>query len=206
MKALTIRKSNRTPILLVLFLLYGLSSCKNEPVRQTVKGYVVDATMNNVMIIADNGDTLNISTMDADPAKVHGVLLNDSVKITYVKEKVGESTIFKAEELVVTVHSPYFYIQGTWLEPNPINSSEAQGVTLNEDGSASSVGMASLLFKKWMLTDDKLLLTYESIGNKQTLEGTDTLQVVKLNRDSLVLSSTCGIIWRFARENGSKTP
>ncbi len=195
------RRKNWTVAFLTLSLIVGLVSCKNEPVQKTVTGFVVDATMNNIMIIADGGDTLNISTMDADPVKVPGVLVNDSVSITYVKEKVGQSEILKAEELSVTAHSPYFYIKGTWLEPNPINSSEFQGVTLNEDGTASSVGMATLLFKKWVMTDRNLLLAYESIGNKQTLEGTDTLKIEKLNSDSLVLSGSGEVIWRFARKN-----
>ncbi len=97
-------------------------------------------------------------------------------------------------------HSPYSYIQGIWLEPNPINPSGSQGIALKEDGTASSVGMATLIFKKWVLNGDKLLLTYESIGNKQTLEGTDTLQIEKLNADSLVLSASGNVVWRLARE------
>lgn len=197
------KKKNWITVLLIGSLTLGLLSCKNEQVRQTVTGYVADATMNNVMIITNNGDTLNISTMDADPAKVEGVLVDDSVKVTYVKEKLDKIEILNAEELVVTAHSPHFYIQGTWLEPNPIKPSESQGVTLNKNGSASSVGMSTLLFKKWILIDDKLLLTYESIGNKQTLVGTDTLQIVQLNEDSLVLSSSGEIIWRFGRQKGN---
>ncbi len=195
------KKRNQIAIALTLSLILGFSSCKKgkEQVPQTVTGYVLDATMNNVMILTDAGDTLNISTMDADPTKVQGVLLNDSVKVTYIKEKIDQSEILKAQELAVTAHSPSFYIKGTWLEPNPINSTELQGVTLNEDGSAVSVGMATLLFKTWILDGDKLMLSYESIGNKQTLEGTDTLKVEKLNADSLVLSSNGNRIWSFGR-------
>lgn len=69
---------------------------------------------------------------------------------------------------------PYYYIQGTWLEPNPIKASEMQGVTLEADGSAVSVGMATLQFKNWSLADGKVMLTAESIGNGVNAETTDT--------------------------------
>ena len=59
--------------------------------------------------------------------------------------------------------------------------------------------MATLLFKSWNLEDKTLILGYESIGNKQTIEGNDTLNVVKLNADSLVLSSNGEIVWRLGR-------
>ncbi len=188
--------------LLILWMVFGIFSCKQSaPKQETVTGYVADATMNNIMLVTNAGDTMNISTMDADRIKVPGVLINDSVKITFVKEKMGENEIIKAEELTVIAHSPYFYIQGTWVEPNPINPSQEQGVILKADGTASSVGMATLIFEKWVLTGDQLLLTSKSIGNKQTLEGIDTLQIVKLNADSLVLSDADHVVWRFARKN-----
>lgn len=54
--------------------------------------------------------------------------------------------------------------------------------------------------RNWDLEDDILILGYESIGNKQTIEGSDTLNVVKLDADSLVLSSKGAIVWRLGRE------
>ena len=98
--------------------------------------------------------------------------------------------ILKADELTITVHSPYYYIQGTWLEPNPINPKEMQGFTLNQNGTASSVNMANCT----------LTLQYESIGNKQTITGTDTLNVVKIDADSLVLARKTNVMWRLARQ------
>ncbi len=186
--------------IVLLFLALGLFSCKQKSERQIVTGCVADATMNNIMLITKAGDTLNISTMDTDVTKVPGVLINDSVKITYIKEKMGDADILKAEELEITTHSPYFYIMGTWVQPNPINASEMQGMDLKEGGAASSVGMATLIFKSWVLSGDKLMLESQSIGNKQTLEGVDTLQIVKLDADSLILSRSGDIIWRLARK------
>jgi len=75
-----------------------------------------------------------------------------------------------------------------------------QGFTLNQNGTASSVNMATLLIKNWNLDNWTLTLQYESIGNKQTITGTDTLNVVKIDADSLVLARKTNVMWRLARQ------
>lgn len=181
-------------------LIIGLMSCKQVNAPQEISGLVFDASMNNITLITTAGDTVNVSTMDADPTKVPGVMLDDSVKVTCQKENMDGVEVLKAVDLIVTVHSPYYYIHGSWVEPNPINKDEVQGFTLNEDGTATSINMATLQMKNWNLNDKVFILGYESIGNKQTIVGNDTLNVVKLNADSLVLSSSNGeIAWRLGR-------
>lgn len=178
----------------------GISSCKKAVEPQVISGVVYDASMNNMTVITNQGDTINISTMNADPQKVPGVMLQDSVKVTCVSENLDGTQILKAQDLTITVHSPYFYIQGSWLEPNPINAQEVQGFKLNQDGTASSINMATLVMKSWNLNNKQLILQGQSIGNKQTFDVADTLNVVKLNADSLVLSQNGNIVWRLGRE------
>lgn len=182
------------------FLLSAITACKQGPNSQIINGIVYDATMNNITVITDQGDTINISTMDANSQKVPGVLLNDSVKVTCTNENINGVQILEATELTITAHSPYYYIQGTWVEPNPINPKEMQGFTLNQDGTASSVNMATLLIKRWNMNNKTLTLRYESIGNRQTITGTDTLNVIKINADSLVLAQDSNVVWRLARQ------
>ena len=88
--------------LFVLAVLAGsISSCKQENRPQIVNGIVYDATMNNITLITGKGDTINISTMDANPDKVPGVLLEDSEEVTCIKEKIEGGEILKATELVI---------------------------------------------------------------------------------------------------------
>ena len=75
-----------------------------------------------------------------------------------------------------------------------------QGFTLNQNGTASSVNMATLLIKNWNLDNWTLTLQYESIGNKQTIIGTDTLNVVKIDADSLILAKKAEVVWQLARQ------
>lgn len=184
----------------IAFMLAGITSCKQVSATRIIDGIVYDASMNNITVISNQGDTINISTMDANPQKVPGVLLNDSVEVTCINEKIDEAQVLKATELTITAHSPYYYIQGTWLEPNPINPEEMQGFTLNQDGTAKSVNMATLLIKGWNLDNKVLTLQYESIGNKQTISGIDTLTIVKINADSLILMQKEEVVWRLARQ------
>ena len=72
--------------------------------------------------------------MDTNPQKVPGVLLNDSVKVTCSTENIDGVQVLKAAELTVTAHSPYYYIQGTWLEPNPINAKRCKDSLLIQTG------------------------------------------------------------------------
>ncbi len=180
-----------------------LASCGPKPAAgpRTVDGRVLDASMNTITLLTSAGDTLNISTMNADPTEVPGVLVDDSVKLTYADTVVNGNRVMLARALTVTVHSPYYYISGAWVEPNPIDSTVVQGIQLNPNGTASSIGMATLVFRGWnLLSAHTLLLTGESVGNGQTIPVADTLTVDKLNADSLVLSDGTGrVVWRLAR-------
>ena len=75
-----------------------------------------------------------------------------------------------------------------------------QGFILNQNGTARSINMATLLFKNWNLDDRQLTLQYESIGNKQTIVGSDTLNVIKIDADSLILGNDKTVIWRLVRQ------
>ncbi len=76
---------------------------------------------------------------------------------------------------------------GNWLEVMPVNSQFIQGVTLNADGTASSIGMATLKYESWSLSENDLILNGKSIGNGQTIDFSDTLEVVNLSTDSMKL-------------------
>lgn len=76
---------------------------------------------------------------------------------------------------------------GTWVQPNPVNLSEVQGFQLNSDGSASSVNMATLLYRNWWINGDSLNLVVESIGNQVSFIDTLGYSVLRCDGDTLVL-------------------
>ena len=80
-----------------------LASCGSKPAAPTtVDGVVLDASMNTITLVTTAGDTLNISTMNADPAKVPGVLIDDSVKLTYAEVDTDGVKVMQTQELTET--------------------------------------------------------------------------------------------------------
>ena len=80
-------------------------------------------------------------------------------------------------------------ITGEWVEPVPGMEDMKQGFKLDEGGVATSINMATLRYTGWRQDGDLLILTGESIGNHQTISFTDTMQICKHTKDSLVLKS-----------------
>lgn len=192
------KKFLRTAACFIL-ILSGISACQPDGPK-TLSGVVYDASMNTITLITDKGDTVNISTMNANPKEVPGVLIYDSVKIRCENKDVDGMKVLTATELTILAHSPYYFIQGTWVEPNPINPKEIQGFKLNENSTASSINMATLQFTGWNLDDKTLMLTGKSIGNGQTIESTDTFHIIRVDADSLILSKDGQIVWKLGRE------
>ncbi|WP_227472051.1 lipocalin family protein [Parabacteroides bouchesdurhonensis] len=193
-------KKNILITISLVAVISGITACKHITESKVINGTVIDASMNNITLATSDGNTVNISTMNANPEKVPGVLLYDSVKVTCVNKDMEGIKILTATELSILRHSPYYYIQGTWIEPNPIAPKEVQGFTLNQDGTAQSVNMATLSIDGWNLEDRTLFLNYKSIGNRQSFDGIDTLQINKIDADSLVLSQKGIVIWRLGKQ------
>ncbi len=76
-------------------------------------------------------------------------------------------------------------LTGSWVQPNPINEKEVQGFTLKNDGTASSINMATLVYKKWWTEKDKLILVIESIGNGSSSIDTTQYDILK-NTNSIL--------------------
>ena len=95
-------------------------------------------------------------------------------------------------------------IIGSWIMPIDGHPGKMQGIRLDEDGEASSINMATLVYKYWEQQGDELYLTVKSIGNGVEIEGIDTLKIEKLTTDSLVLNSNYGYTLRYAKEKSTK--
>ncbi len=82
-------------------------------------------------------------------------------------------------------------LYGSWVEPNPINDKEVQGLKLNNDGTASSINMATLQYKSWKLRSGQLVLISESIGNGISFRDTTTYDIVQVDRNNLKIKNRC---------------
>ncbi len=78
-------------------------------------------------------------------------------------------------------------LTGCWMEVLPPETPYEQGMVLNDDGTAESVGMATLKYQGWKKSDNRIILEGESIGNGQTISFSDTLHIVRLVGDTLTV-------------------
>ena len=54
------------------------AGCIRSPKNTDVKGTVLDASMNTVMILTEKNDTLSFSTLNADRTGLNGLLIGDT--------------------------------------------------------------------------------------------------------------------------------
>lgn len=78
-------------------------------------------------------------------------------------------------------------IEGKWVEPVSGMPDVVQGFMLYPDGRAESVNMATLHYEKWEKKGNTLVLSGKSIGNRQTIDFSETLPIEKLDSDNLVV-------------------
>ena len=81
-------------------------------------------------------------------------------------------------------------LPGSWVEPNPINKNEVQGIEILKGGEAKSINMATLLYKNWWVENDKLFLVAESIGNHTSSVDTTSYTISNIDSTSLTLTDS----------------
>lgn len=85
--------------------------------------------------------------------------------------------------------SDVFNWEGNWIEVMPVNKQYVQGICFQSGGKAESIGMATLKYESWKVWEgkQKLILTGKSIGNGQTIEFSDTLDIITTSPEHLTL-------------------
>lgn len=78
---------------------------------------------------------------------------------------------------------------GRWREVMPVNRCIVQGVELNADGLASSIGTNSLTYDSWEFlgAHDMLILRGRGVTAEGSFDFADTLDVCRITADSLTL-------------------
>ena len=90
-------------------------------------------------------------------------------------------------------------IIGKWVQPIPGQEGQQQGVQLNSDGSASSINIHTLIYEKWQLKGDTLLLTYHTQGVRTTGSDVDTVLLHNLTDSTLTLAKKSGFKMNYTR-------
>lgn len=86
-------------VLGVVLVLVTLIACRKDK-EKSAKGVITEATMNTMMILTSKGDTLSISTLNAQRVAKDGILLGDTATV-YYKEKPQHGVITATKIVVV---------------------------------------------------------------------------------------------------------
>ena len=92
-------------------------------------------------------------------------------------------------------------LTGSWVEPVPGMENMVQGFSLEENGKASSVNMATLQYEKWQSSGKQLVLSGKSIGNHQTIDFITTYEIKELSPQKLVLEKDNQVFTFRRQEN-----
>lgn len=138
-------------------------------------------SMNNLQLLTDAGDTIDIDISDAIEKDMvfGGLATGDNVAVTLVpnsSENIAYSVINLAS------------LMGDWVTPNPLDGSGYIGISLHEGGVASGIDQTTLEYRSWRISNGKLLIVSIPDGGGE-LEETDTMTIVRIDPDSLVISN-----------------
>jgi len=100
-----------------------------------------------------------------------------------------DTEIIDATEMTVE-HNPEVtpeLLLGDWVEPNPIDADELQGIELLKDGKAKSINMETTQYTKWYITEGKLALISKSIGIHTSSIDTTIYTIERITDKELVL-------------------
>ena len=103
-----------------------------------------------------------------------------------------------------TLHIDAAKLIGRWIQPVAGLDKETQGFQLRKNGAARSINMYTLVYEKWELTHDTLLLWNHSEGVKDTSTIVDTTIIKELSDTSLVLfpvKAAEGYVEKYRKHN-----
>lgn len=81
---------------------------------------------------------------------------------------------------------------GKWLEETTPSRRFVQGIELKPDGTAASIGMATLKYEKWTTDGSRLIVSGKSIGNRQTIDFSDEWRVIAINPQTMQIEQSNG--------------
>lgn len=166
--------------ILLAAVLLCLVRCGREEPKQ-MSGTIADASMHDVTVAAPDGRTVTFGTVDADMSQANGLLLGSPVRVTYrgkIKDDAGTA-------LSVWASPVYEQLVGSWIETTPCYT---QGIELEVEGVARSIGMSTLVYESWkLLPDGKLNLRGRSIGDGDTVRFSDDWEIETLDAGQLVI-------------------
>lgn len=158
--------------------LFALAACSDSETKE-LTGTIADASMHEVSVTTADGRTVAFSTVDADMSHANGLLLGSPVEVTYRGKIRNDVTA----ALSVRTDPTYEQLVGEWIETTP---GYRQGIDIEVEGIARSIGMSTLVYEGWkLLPDGGLNLRGRTIDNGESVPFSDDWHILRLDADTL---------------------
>ena len=146
----------------------------------TVYGICGDGSaMNTLQLITDVGDTLNLSTAEANESgKCFGGYQGGDRMAVILRDKSTAKLVINQSALL-----------GDWVMPNPLDGSSEMGVRIKEGGIAESIDQPTMIYRSWKLFNGKLEMVAIREGGGDVVE-TNLYDIVFIGPDSLVFKDS----------------
>ena len=144
----------------------------------TIFGVCGEASaMNTLQVIADSGDTLNLSVANAKELMqvFGGYVVGDRVAVLANEQRTEASLVINETTLM-----------GDWVMLNPLDGSSYVGMSIREGGVVEGIDQTTLIYKSWSIHNGKLEISLVREGGGDE-EETALYDMVKLDADSLII-------------------
>lgn len=144
----------------------------------TIYGLCTEGTSMNVLqILTDNGDTLTLSTTDAqDNEKIFGGF--------HVGDRMAVLANLKQRRADFVINESA--LMGQWVMPNPLDGSSEMGIFIKDGGIAESINMGTLVYLSWRLDNGRLMIK-SMRDDGANFEEETAYQLLYLTNDSLAM-------------------
>lgn len=150
-------------------------------VDSAIYGYCGRGSTASVLKLIDNA-TLDTLTFNVNEARGKGRVLGeysvgDQLYVIPNEDRTAAICIVNENMLVKE-----------WVMPSPYDGNSPVGIILKSGGDAESIDQIDLVYTRWAILNGRLLLT-ETREDAGGLEMTQKYDILKLTRDSLLLSN-----------------
>lgn len=172
--------------LIFALLLIGGIACSKQKIT-TLEGNVAEIKIDTVVVATTDMGRLNFLVEGAEMIHFEGLIKGAPIKISY-RGSLSKRKQSANQALRIEVNPIYARLTGRWIDCTDADREYGMGISLQAGGEAHSIGMQTMLFKRWRLTPEgRLWLSGHSLGNGRTIAVEDEWQILSLSEEELTL-------------------
>ena len=170
-----------------------LTACAQQPESRTVEGIVLDAYDQTVMIQSADSVCSWVEIVEAtDMSECYDLVAGQSIVADcHIRESATGEQLTALK--IKAPAKPYeHYIVGAWVDKSSKVPDQISGFRLASDGSATSINTNQVVYTRWELRGNRLVLICESDDEEQSFEQQLIYLIKGISDTTLILESEDG--------------